>query len=181
MARLDLFKYLTPKAIVNLSVILGLLVFAVWTLIFLGNEIESRSSLIREERTEINTRARMIAELAELREESVEAETATLVLQSVVPTRDKLLLLPKHVEQLGSKSEITANVSFTGKEVLATEGGAGNNAFRVGASGSFNNTLEFIESLESTEEFFIKLESIDIVRVDRIFNTTISGLVYFYD
>ena len=181
MAKLDFLKYLTPKAIINLSVVLGFLVFVIPTLLFLGNEVEQRAASIKAQRVRIDTHTRMITKLAELREASVEAESAMLKLRTIVPPRDRLFSFPRYMEKLGSDSDVLASVDFTGKETPATVDKAGSNAFIIAGSGSLNDTLEFMENIEASGEFFVSSESVDIVRLGEQFNSVINGLVFFYD
>jgi len=177
VAKLDFLKYLTPKAIINLSVVLGFLVFVIPTLLFLGNEVEQRAASIKAQRVRIDTHTRMITKLAELREASVEAESAMLKLRTIVPPRDRLFSFPRYMEKLGSDSDVLASVDFTGKETPATVDKAGSNAFIIAGSGS----LKFMENIEASGEFFVSSESVDIVRLGEQFNSVINGLVFFYD
>jgi hypothetical protein len=182
VAKPDFLKYLTPKAIINLSIVLGFLIFVIPTLLFLGNEVEQRATFIRAQRVKIDAHARIIAELAELRKASTEAEQAMLKLQTIIPTRDRLFSFPKHVEELGSNNNLVASINFTGRETPAIADKAGDNAFKITSGGSFNNTLEFIENIEASWDFFVSLESIDmVVGTGEQFNSTINGAVFFYD
>ena len=181
MTKPDFLKYLTPKAIVNLSIIVGFLVFVIPTLLSLGGEVRQRATSIREQRMQIDRQTRMIAKLAEFREASSEVETAMADLQSIIPPREKLFSFPQNVERLATGAGATADVNFIGKESPATEDEAGSNTFTVTGKGNFDDTLELISALEKRREFFVSLDSINMTRLEGQFNTVINGLVFFYD
>ncbi|MDD5710924.1 MAG: hypothetical protein PHV43_02390 [Candidatus Colwellbacteria bacterium] len=181
MAKPDFLKYLTPKTIINLSVILGFLLFVIPTLLFLGGEVAQRAASIRAQREQIDIHTRMISELTEFREASAEVKSAMIDLQTTIPPRERLFSFPQNVEQLGSDLGLAANVNFAGKEVPATGDTAGNNMFTITSKGSFDSTLSFIEAMEERREFLVSLESIDITKLEGQFNATIGGLVFFYD
>ena len=181
MAKPDFLKYLTPKAIIHLSVILGFLIFVIPTFLFLGSEVKQRAASIRTQRVQIDTHTRMIAELAKFREASAEVGYAMADLQTIIPPRRELFSFPQDIERLGLGTDITANVNFVGKETPAMNDKAGSNMFTVTSKGSFDSTFQFIRALEERREFFVSLGSINMVKIEEQFNSVINGLVFFYD
>lgn len=181
MTKPDFLKYLTPKAIVNLSVIVGFLIFMIPTLLSLGGEVRQRAAAIREQRVQIDRQTHMIAKLAEFREASSEVEAAMADLQLIIPPRERLFSFPQNVERLAAGVGATADVNFVGRESPATESEAGSNIFTVTSKGNFDDTLKLISALEKRREFFVSLDSINMTRLEGQFNTVINGLVFFYD
>jgi len=181
VAKSDFVKYLTPKAIINLSIIVGFLIFVISILLFLGNEVGQRAASIRAQRLQIDAHTRMIAKLAEFREASAEAESATADLHTIIPPREKLFSFPKNIEQLGLSVDVAANADFVGKEKPATNDEAGSNMFTIKGTGSFDNTLRFVKTLEERKDFLVNLESFEVINLEEQFYSVINGLVFFYD
>jgi hypothetical protein len=181
VAKPDFSKYLTPKAIVNLFLIGGFLVFIIPTLIYLGQEIKERSSSLKAERVEIDLRSKSISRLAELRKASEEAAVAGEKLELLLPPRDELFSFTDYVKQLAGQNGVVANLDFSGTETAPTETSAGSNGFQLAASGRLNNIISFIEALESGNRFFSSLEGVEVTEIGAEFSAVLNGLVYFYD
>jgi Tfp pilus assembly protein PilO len=181
MAKIDLSESLTPKAIVNLLVILGFLIFMTWVLTFLAGEVNDGAADVKQKRGQIDNRIAAVERLAELRGESKEAGPALDVLDNILPARDNLLSLPRYIEDLGLSNRVTATFDFTGNEVSPEGGRAGNSSFKIIANGSYFDVISFIKDLEAGD-FFISLEVVDMtVQKDNTFGANINGVVYFHD
>lgn len=179
MAKIDLSKSLTPKAILNLLVILGFLIFVLWILLFLGGEIKQGALDVGQKRAQIDSRIAAISRLTELRQEAEEASSALKSLQNIVPIRDDLLSVPRYVERLASGSNVTASFDFTGAEQAPEGDRAGSSSFKIIAKGPYPDLLSFIGGLERGD-FFITINSIEItIQGDGTFGANIDGLVYF--
>ncbi|MBU2101625.1 type 4a pilus biogenesis protein PilO [Patescibacteria group bacterium] len=181
MTRPNFLKYLTPKAIINLSLIVGFLTFAIFTLFSLGNEVEERSSLLRAQRATIDSRTNMISRLAELRKTSVEAQSAMEVLRGALPPKAELFSFSDYLKEVGAKNDVGVEFSFTGGETLSSPDNAGYNPFRIVNNGSLNNISSFIQNIEDSNKFLVRITSVDVSQVKDTFKSTIEGLVFFYD
>lgn len=181
MAKSEFAKYLTPKAIINFSVIAGFLMFIIPTLIFLGKEVDERASTLRVNREKVGGESSTIARLASLKSASAEAEAGLAVMQKLIPPRDRLFSFPDYLEEKGDASRVTVNFDFAGGESPSGEGSAGNSPFRIASTGPFDNIVRYIESIENSNSFFVKLGAVDFTREGTQFSSGIGGLVYFYE
>lgn len=182
MAKVDAGKYFTPKVIINLSVLLGFLVFISLVLSFLGKEIQDKANRIRDQRAEIGLRINSISKLAELSAAAKEAEPALEELSSLLPKRDELVVFPRYIDTLATESSVDDRFSFKGDDIDPTETEAGHSSFTLSVTGSYSNVLTFLEKMEKGR-FIIKVESFDVVlqRDESGFKADIQGLVFFRD
>ena len=180
--KVDVSKYFSPKAIVNLSILLGFLVFVSMILFFLGQEIKNKTTQILAQRAEIESRINSISKLAELTTAAKEAEPALAELNSLLPKRDELVAFPRYIGTLALESDVEDRFSFRGEEVPSTETEAGNSGFSLSVAGSYGNILDFLEKLESGR-FIIRVDNFDVVlqRDNSWFKADIQGLVFFRD
>ena len=181
MTKSNFGKYLTPKTIINLSIILGFLVFIIPTLLSLGSEVQNRAEALRNQRASVTTRSESIARLAELKRSAEEASGALQVLSDLVPPRDELFSFPDYLSELGEKTRIETNFTFIGEQRAQDGGRVGSSSFRIDNVGSFNGILSFIQNLENGPKFIISLNSVDIVKTDSGFKSTAGGNVFFYE
>jgi len=180
MAKIDAGKYFTPKVIINLSVLLGFLVFITMVLSFLGKEIKDKAQQIQDQRAEIESRINSISRLAELSAAAKEAEPALNELNSLLPKRDELVGFPRYISTLASESIVGEHFNFIGGEVAPTETEAGHGGFTLSITGSYASTLNFLEKLEKGR-FVIRVTNLDIVSGSGSFKADIQGLVFFRD
>lgn len=182
MVKIDVGKYLTPKAILNLFILLGFLVFITMVLFTLGQEIKSKAQTIQEQRAEIESRISSISRLADLTAAAKEAEPALADLNALLPKRDDLVTFPRYIDTLASQNQVEDRFSFGGEVIAATETEAGRSSFTLSIIGSYANILGFLEQLERGR-FIIKVEALDVIiqREGTSFEANIQGSVFFRD
>ena len=182
MVKIDFGKYFTPKAIVNLFVLFGFLIFIAIILSSLGNEIESKAEAIRDQRAQIESRIRSISKLAELSDSAKEAKPALEEINSLLPNRDELVSFPRYISNLGAENNVTAAFNFRGEEVPSTEMEAGYSGFYLIITGTFPNVVSFLENLEKGR-FIVRVDSFDVVlqRASSDFQADIIGSIFFRD
>ena len=181
MTEPKLIKYFTPKAILNLLVILGFVVFMTTMLTFLGKEIKDQTDVITTNRAKINTRIVSLAQLAELREDATKIQVPLIALESLLPTRDELISFPTYVRNLATEHGVSSSFSFSGSETPATPESAGNTRFGLEIIGPYQNIIDFIEVFENGE-LLVKLGSIDISsQGDGAFRGNTGGVIFFRD
>jgi len=182
MAKIDFGKYFTPKTIINLSVLLGFLVFVVLIISFLGKEISDKTLQISTHRGEIEGRIMSISRLAELREAAQNAEPALLELRSLLPKQDELVAFPRYIENLANNNDLESRFEFRGGDVLPSESTAGSSPFYLSVTGSYRNIGSFVEALEGGQ-FIITINTFDVVsqRESTSYRAEIQGQVYFRD
>lgn len=182
MTKVDLGKYFSPKTIINLSVLLGFLVFVSMVLFFLGQEIQNKTQQILAQRAEIESRINSISKLAELNTAAKEAEPALAELNALLPKKDELVAFPRYIDTLARESGVDDRFDFRGEEIPSTETEAGYSGFSLSIKGSYGNILNFLEKLE-VGRFIIRVEIFDVIieRDDNSFTADIQGSVFFHD
>ncbi|PIR98043.1 MAG: hypothetical protein COT89_01200 [Candidatus Colwellbacteria bacterium CG10_big_fil_rev_8_21_14_0_10_42_22] len=181
MTEFNFSKYLTPKTIINLSIIVGFFVFIVPLLVSLGGEVEDRAESLRQERGRIASRSESISRLADLRKTADEAKSAYVVLQNILPQREELFSFSDYLESISKSNGVNTQFSFTGEETSSGPDAPGQSAFRVVNNGSFQNILSFIKDIENSNKFLVKLSGVDLTGSGKEYRATISSLVFFYD
>ena len=178
MAKIDPGKYLTPKIIINISIILGFLLLVGWLLSTLSNELESKAQDVEEQKSEIASRIKSISDLAQLREDALEAQPAIGKLQNALPTRNQLVSVPRYLDTLARENSVTVRFNFVGEEVAPGENEAGHSSFTLNVIGNYGNILNFIEDLEKGS-FLVKLDSFSITLERTNFDVDLRGIIYF--
>ncbi len=182
MTQINFGKYLTPKAIVNLSILFGFLIFIAIMLSSLSQEIEYKAETIRDQKAQIESRIRSISKLAELSDAAKEAGPALEEINSLLPSRDELVSFPRYISNMGTESNVTAAFNFRGEEVPSTETEAGYSGFYLIITGTFPNVVDFLENLEKGR-FIVKVDSFDVIlqRESSDFQADIIGSTFFRD
>jgi len=180
VANSELSTYLTPKVILNYSLLVGFFIFIGAIVSFLGGEIRSSSDSLSSNRTEIDRRIKVVSNIAELRGQTAEVDTAIVELRKVIPERNQIFSFPRYLEGLASQSSVAIGFNFSGDTVESTNSSAGNNDFRVSIRGNYSDVIGFIDKLEQGT-FLVNLESIDVTKLDTEFSAGVGGKVYFYE
>ena len=139
---------MTPKVILNYSLLVGFFIFIGAILSFLSGEIRSSSDSLNSGRTEIDRRIKVVSNIAELRGQTAEVDAAIIELRKVIPERNQVFSFPRYLEGLASKDGVAIGFNFSGETVESTSNSAGSNDLKISVRGNYENILKFIASLE---------------------------------
>ncbi len=180
MSKIDAGKYFSPRVIINLSILVGFLLFVSLLVSFLGNEIRDKAERIQSQRAEIEGRISDISRLAELRTAARNAEPALAQLVSLLPKRDELISFPRYLDTLAKNNRLQHQFTFTGQESNPAENIAGSSNFKLTLNGAYRDVLAFVEDIESGQ-FIVRVNLIDMVvgANAQSFKAELEGSVFF--
>ncbi len=160
----------------NAGVGLGAAFIFSLVILWLAFDISKRTEAVQKIRQEIATRFKAVESLASLKKDEQRAKVERVFLEQALPIQDKLINFPKDVTSLAKKFKVDLGFSF-GKEVASTESSAGYIGFTMTARASFNNWLDFVESLEKSQ-YLISFDSFNLSGGEDDFQSVINGKVF---
>lgn len=170
--------YFKNKLWVNIAIVVLLAAGLSTLLIFIGRNISKKTNQILTIRQELKSRLNAIQSLANLRQQSEQARANFNALQTLLPTKDDLVNIPKEFNELAKTNKIELGFSF-GNETATTDSEPGFTAFNLTLSGSYDNLVKFLKALEKNR-FSISFDSLDVTQdpQNQRFSALISGKIF---
>lgn len=170
--------YFKNKLLVNIVITILIVAGLTALLVFIGRNINQKTDEISAIRRELSSRLNAIQSLANLRQQSAQAKANFSVLQTLLPTKDELVNVPKELNALAKARKVELGFAF-GNEIAATDSEPGFTAFNMTLSSSYDNLVGFLKSLEKSR-FFIAVDSLDVTRdpQSQRLSALISGKVF---
>lgn len=162
--------------IVNIAAAAGIIIIPLAVLFWLRFDINKRAAAIQEAKRELVFRFKMAELAAALKKDAETAKKEKLLIETILPTSDKLINFSKEVNESAKKNKIDANFTF-GQETAATDREPGYISFIISADGALPDWLGFIQSLEKMP-YFISFDSFNLVANGNQFRSIINGKVF---
>jgi len=160
----------------NGTVALAAIIFLITLLLLLGQDISSRTTAIKKQREELFLRSQALNSLAFLRSDAEKSERILVALKNLLPTNDQLINFPKSLEDLAKNNQLGFGFTFNSEE-SSTEKKPGINNFTLTLSGTYNNFLNFLKTMERGK-YFIGFDLIDLNKKDKDFHIIMRGKVF---
>ncbi len=147
----------------------------------LEDKLASLSTSVSAAQANINHKAQLLADLAELKRNSGTANELKRKMESLLPERDQLYNYQKYLENLAVPRKLNFNFNFQGEPVASTPTAPGSAAFNLDISGSIDGILLFMRDAEQkTTRNIMSVENFDLVKSDSdTYRLQISGKAYF--
>ena len=145
----------------------------------LEDKLASLSTSVSAAQANINHKAQLLADLAELKRNSGTANELKRKMESLLPERDQLYNYQKYLENLAVPRKL--NFNFQGEPVASTPTAPGSAAFNLDISRSIDRILLFMRDAEQkTTRNIMSVENFDLVKSDSdTYRLQISGKAYF--
>ena len=174
-------RYFPRTIIVSSSIIAASVIFFGAALFWFSRNIAADASKIQEIKSLLQTRARSIELLAELKQTAPEVAKYKQQMDSLLPTQNEQFVDFRHrFDAVSRAHNVTAHYSFESPTVPATDTAAGYNGFTLDASGSYDDIKGFFEEIEITSgRFLISLDSFTVTQGSGGYQVIAHGKAYF--
>lgn len=170
---MNIFK---KRLIINLAITITIILTLLLITWYLAFDTNKRISAIQEARGEQRFRSEAIQALASLKKDFQQAQIEKLSLSTGLPIQDRLIDLPKDINNFAKQNSVNVEFSF-GQEKAGDEINPGYITFTITASAPFDNWLNFIKMIENSH-YFISFDSFNLVKDDKIFKSVINGKAF---
>ncbi len=164
------------RLLITIGAPLSICLILVLGLFFVGSDISQKVNKIRELRGDLLFRTGLTNSLAILSQQSETAKNYDSQLQNILPSGDQLIAFPKNIISLAKQNNLNINATL-GQKKSQEEEGLQQTEFNIEGQGPFENFVNFLKSLESSQ-YFISLKTIDVIRQNRDFGLMMSGSVF---
>lgn len=164
---------------IQLGISLGLITLTIGVAQFLAWQVEKNSSDITRLRNELALRTRATESLATLKSDAETAAPLTQKLDTVLPSKDKLINFGREMTDLAQRDGAELNFDFGG-ETARTATTPGFIKFSLTGSSTYGNWTKFLKDVEKSR-LYIKFNSVDMTRQPGTdnFNVVAEGQVFF--
>jgi Tfp pilus assembly protein PilO len=159
---------------------LGMLIILILSagLFFFGFDISGKSDQIREIKSEIALRSKIINSLSAMRNDINMVQPYILGINNMLPTKDQLINFSKELDMTASQNKINLTSNFSGEDTKFS-GELKWIGLTAAAEGDFNNLINFLKSIENSR-YSVKLENIDFSEKDKKFKMLLNGKVFYF-
>jgi len=162
--------------LIVIGIPLGICVILVGAIIFFGFDIGKRAESTNEKRLTLISRLTIADSLASLKKDSEKMSGYYAILENILPKRDNLVLFPRDINAIGKQNNLDVNITL-GQGAADGEKGFWQTNFKITGSGTLENFLKFIKTLESGQ-YLVNLESIDFGKEGDNFKALLNGKVF---
>jgi Tfp pilus assembly protein PilO len=166
--------------IIGLSVIFGSVLVVGVALFFLSGMVAGSVTAILADKSKINGQSNSVADIAELRQEAVQAASYQAAMNKLLPMQDALINFNAWVSSVAAADHVAATASFQGQPSPPLAGSAGQAEFSIAATGSVQDIANFLNDIELRSlGFLVQLTSIDLVDQGSNYELTAQGQAFF--
>ncbi len=164
---------------ISIGIIAAAIAVASIALYFFSNNIAAQADKIVSDRARIAEENTALSVLASLKSEAAQAAPYTPVLESILPTHDKLVGLPQALNALGEVHNVLVLFAFKGGGTVATVSAPGSDDFSLVATGSPSDLVAFLNDLEAEASgFIIAIDSFDFASSGAAYILTAQGRAF---
>lgn len=166
---------------IGVSVILLSFALAGGALYWLYTDLNTKVVEITTGRGTIQERIQEVGLLADLKNSAKSAEDYQKVMDTILPDQNKLFDFPRWIDNLASNYSITDRFSFQGNQTPSQGSTPGYVGFSVDITGSMQNIVSFMKSLETTQgsQFLVTIDSFDLNQASDKYHVILNGKVFF--
>ncbi len=161
-----------------IGVVLGVVLFFSIALIFLGSDIKENAERVKNARSELLSQSEATESLALLRSQAEQSRSYSVVLESILINRNKLVNFSRDVGAMAKQNRIDLNSSFSGESVSAE--GLGKIGLAMSATGPFDGFVQFLKILGNSK-YPIKINSIHFTAQGDKIRAQLNGNAFFFE
>ncbi len=164
-------RLIVEVAIIFLSfIVLGSLI------LILGGDLGKRALAVQEKKGELQGMISAASSLDILKSDLERAKPYFSVLQNILPTRDKLIQLPRDLEAIAGRAKIDFNLTF-GAETAAQENKPGYVAVTMSLGGRYKDIVQFLDRVGGSG-YLVDWGAIDIVQAGDKYRVSVNSRVF---
>ncbi|MGC9599061.1 MAG: hypothetical protein ABSE18_01615 [Minisyncoccia bacterium] len=172
-------KDLKRQLQISIGIIAAAIAAASVAIYFFSNSIAAQADKIVSDRTRIAEENAAVGILASLKSEAAQAAPYAPVLESILPTHDKLVGLPQALNALGQSHNVSVSFAFQGVSAEATVSAPGSDDFSLIATGAPGDLVAFLNDLEAEASgFIIAIDSFDFASSGASYLLTAHGRAF---
>lgn len=163
------FKYIIYYLIAALAFVL----LTFW----LAFDINRRVMIIKEAKEDLSLRYKSAESLAELKQDEKEADQQKFLLETRLPTQDRLILsFRKDMTALAKTNNVEMEFAY-GTEKVGDDIGPGILGFNMTTKSTFANWVKFLNLIE-TGRYYVSFKSFNLAGSEEELKTAINGEVF---
>lgn len=132
----------------------GALLLSVF-IILLNIDINKQADAIEETKVQLALRTRTLELLTSSKGDVERADLFLTRLQSMVPTEEQLIALPREFQRIAKTYDVDADFRFIGSQQPGSEQQLGTMKFSLSMIGLYDNVLQFLEFIESSQYIMV--------------------------
>ncbi|MBU6500637.1 MAG: hypothetical protein KGJ89_04260 [Patescibacteria group bacterium] len=165
---------------INFGVIVAVILIFGAVFYWFTGELSSQANQIAADRTLISKRTSAIAVLADLKDNSAQANTYKQAIDKVLVSQDQLLTFPNWLDSLARARQVTLSFSFQGNQTAPQGDSPGYIQFSINASGDLSNIISFIKDVEfQSPQFLVSLDGFSLSGAGSNYSVSLGGRVFF--
>jgi hypothetical protein len=165
---------------ISLVVLAGTIALGFLALNFILNDATAQADAIVKYRAAATVSTNNLTSLAGLKQDAGTADKYRAAIGRLLPLEDGLIEFPRQITTLASSYNISAQANLAGEPVLPANDAPGYFPFSLTASGSSDNLLGFLNSLETqSTQFLVSVGSVDLRANDSGWQLSAAGRVFF--
>lgn len=155
---------------ISFGIVAASIIIAGGALYFFANNLSASADAIVSARTAVNGQDAAVANLADLKQQAVQAAPYQTAIDELIPDQYGLVPFTQWFAQQGGPYNVAASAAFQGGVTPSSGSTPGNIAFSFTASGSLGNIISFLE--------FVSTQSSGFLVAFNAFNVTSNGTDY---
>ncbi len=164
----------------GVGIILGSIIIFLVASTLLSDQMAASSQNIAKARTAIAKRADLLANLANIKNTSDEADIYQKKINSLLPSQEQLLNFPQALGALATAHSVTFTFAFRGTPTLPTATVPGVAEFTMDSSGSLDQLKLFLNDIEvKGSRFLLSIDTFDLSQSASGYSLNIQGRSFF--
>jgi hypothetical protein len=165
---------------IGVAVILGSIILFLVASALISDQMATTSKQVADGRALIAKRADLLANLAEIKNNTSEAAAYQQKINNLLPSQEQLLNFPQILGSLASAHGVSFSFSFRGTPTLPKGTSPGMAGFTLDTSGSLDALNLFLNDIEvKATRFLISIDSLDLSQSGSGYALNIQGQVFF--
>ncbi len=164
----------------SFEVIIGCAVIVAAIVFLLTSDIASRASDISTNRDRITKQSDSVVMLADIKNNSAEAQEYTTAMDALLPPQNELINFPKWLQGVAATYSVNVDFSFTSEIIAPNSTAPGSNGFSLTVTGNSDNVISFLKYLElEAPAYLLSLGSFDLSQNGSDVKIVIGGKLFF--
>jgi hypothetical protein len=169
------------KLNLNIGIILFIFVLGFVSYLYFSKIILENIEEIVNLKIELNVYTKSILNLAKFKEISPQVDLYKNKLVLLIPSKDKLIGLPKWISEVARANQVNVNFGFKSGGEEPNDQNPGFESFSIDISGSLDNIQKFLYNIETiAPNFILNLNDFTLLQVSKdVYRFSSTGKVFY--